>query len=160
MSIFRKTNVIFLAIPFILMACGGGGGDDDNTSPRSNPDAPTAIIGGLWDVTDRVDARDCDEGQYTEEYQLRFDQEGTSFTVYSDGQAFNGSIRGNTINWQGNTYEDGGTVSNDVEIIITGTSATGTTHWTWSDGVESCSGTTRSTGTCVSGSCLPSSEGG
>lgn len=154
-SKLTKTSLL-VCFTALLSACPDSSGDNKNDAiPQANFNGPTANIAGRWDVSDRVDARNCGEGQYTDDYTLRFEQQGNNFTVYTnDGSVIRGIIRGNVINWQGSYYEDGGNVSTDVEIIVDGTRAGGNSTWNWSDGVESCGGTTRTSATCISGNCL------
>ena len=72
-------------------------------------------------------------------------QSGNNVTVRSGGITLNGTIAGNTLSLQGSYFEDGGTTTvtgANITIGVSGDSLSGPSVWTWSDGFETCSGST------------------
>lgn len=99
-------------------------------------------MSGTWAVTDTVHAEDCGEGTYVESYHLTVEQDGNNLIVKdTSGNEFRGTISGNTLVWSGSYPEDGGTTTSSINATISGNSITGTSRWSWADGVDSCSGT-------------------
>ena len=72
--------------------------------------------------------------------------------VRNVNRTFSGQICGNTLTWVGSYPEDGGTTTiNLMTATISGNSFSSSSNWSWTDGVDSCSGTTSSVGTRNSG---------
>lgn len=137
-----KVATILLPIALTLHGCGGGssgggGGDAELKEPIGD-------ISGSWAVSERVDARNCLEGIYTDTYTLTLSQSGNSVRASTAAGNFTGTLSGKTLSWSGSFPEDGGTTQASVKMSIAGSCqrATGSSSWKWSDGVDSCSGTT------------------
>ena len=155
----KKKHLITIAMVFSLalfsggiQGCdtgggGGGGGDDDGGGCAT----PTVDITGSWDVVQDVDATGCNEGNYIEYETYTATQSGNNVTVTvsSTGAAYSGTICGNVVTATVNYPEDGGTVTENITLTFSadGNSFQGTSSWTWTDGVDSCSGTTVIDGT-------------
>ncbi len=102
----------------------------------------TLDVSGTWTVTENVSG--CGE-TYTDSFTMTVTQDGTDLTVVTGDGTFSGSITGNTITWTGSYPEEGGTTtitSLSVTLDASGEGGTGTVEWSWSDGTETCSGTT------------------
>ena len=69
-------------------------------------------------------------------------QDGTALTAEIPELTFSGTICGNQIQMSGSFDEDGGTVTVDATLLVSAgeDSMEGSDNWTWSDGIESCSG--------------------
>lgn len=129
---------------FALCACGGGGGGGGDSCAE-----PTVDISGSWRITETSTTNDCGEGTHSP-YTLVATQSGKDLSVFSpnQGQTFPGQVCGNSFTYTGSYPEDGGTtVLDPVRATISGDTISGTTTWRWSDGFESCSGTTDFTAT-------------
>jgi alpha-tubulin suppressor-like RCC1 family protein len=117
---------------------------DDPTCADPNADAT-----GDWWITETSTDNDCGEG-IKAPYRLQIRQTGSSVTAYhlNSGRTFTGGICGDTVELTGSYPEDGGTTTLDpVTATVTSDGLSGTSNWTWSDGSESCSGTTTFIGT-------------
>jgi len=137
---------------------GSSGTFKTGSSPSPNPDPtpdPTPNPGiiqvqGKWTVTDENDQRNCGEGINTVVYTLSVQQDGERVTVTKKPEGtFTGSISGNTITWSGSYPEDGGTttiLSMTVTVSDDGKTFTSQANWSWSDGDESCTGTSQGQG--------------
>jgi chitodextrinase len=140
-----------LLTAMFLWGCGGGGGDD-------TPSASSVNLNGIWQITETAGPNTCgDTGG--DSYTLTAVQEGTTLTVSDQyGRKFVGSVNGNKIQWTGSYQEDGGTTtitSMDISVSSDSSNFSGTTSWTWTDGVDTCSGKTS-----VSGNRISSGGGG
>jgi hypothetical protein len=137
----RKALNTALAAAFVtaaLTACS-----DDSSEPTTTLD-----IAGTWTITENVDGTDCGDGTYTDTYDLSVSQNGSSITVGIGGLTFSGTLNGSNLTWSGSFPEDGGTTSVNITATVasSGDSLSGSSTWGWSDGVESCAGTSTFTG--------------
>jgi len=122
---------------------GGGGSDGGGGTTGDVPD-----VSGSWTVDETVDGSDCGEGTTTDSYTIAVTQNGTQLTVTSEGDTFTGTLSGNTLSWTGSYAEDGGTTTIttlSITLDASGNNGSGTAAWTWTDGTETCSGTTEIT---------------
>jgi hypothetical protein len=130
-----------------LTGCGSGGGDGGGGGLQT----PAADISGVWNVTETTTTdNSCgDPAGHAFSYQVTVTQNGNNLTVVTDAGTFNGTISGNTISWTGSYPEGSSTVTiNSMTLTLNanGTQFTGTVHWSWTDGVDSCSGTNQISG--------------
>jgi len=109
------------------------------------------MVSGVWSITETVNATACGEGTYTDTYNITVTQNGSDLTVSTPVGVFDGQIDGNQLEWEGSYSEDGGIVEVDLTLTVNGNSLTGSSTWTWSDGVASCAGTTSVSGVRSSG---------
>lgn len=126
-----------------ISACGGGGSSAKDTNAE-----PVANISGNWRITEISTDNNCDEG-IDSPYTLQITQSGNDLSVFNPnlGQTFSGKIAGTSIEWKESYPEDGGTMELDpVNATVAGDSISGTSKWRWSDGFDSCSGTTQFAG--------------
>ena len=151
-----KTNfeLMCVVVTFTFVGCagggGGGGGDDGDASD----------VSGTWTITEIVDDSACGGGgAEIVTYTIDVSQSGTSLTVAAtisgSTQTFSGSISGNTIHWTGSFAESGGTTTiNSLSLSLNSdcSEATGNSSWTWTDGSETCSGTSQISGNRTTGS--------
>jgi len=144
-------------ILFALAACGGGGGGGGGGVGGGGPASPIADVSGTWTITEQG-VSDC-EGEETFSrgpYQVTVTQTGNNLTVVTPVGTFSGTINGDKVSWGGSYPEQGGgtTTINSMTLTVAadGNSFSGSSTWSWSDGTESCSGTTQATnGTRVPG---------
>lgn len=133
----KSASVSILAIVVLLVVCGSS----------SVGHAACVEASGTWNTTEQVDARSCDNGTYSEPGYYTVTQQGCTLQVNDGTETFNGSISNNNVIWTGSYYDDGGTVTATIDITVSGNSLSGSASWTWSDGFDSCSGTTSISGT-------------
>ncbi|NOY44626.1 MAG: hypothetical protein GXP50_04120 [Deltaproteobacteria bacterium] len=129
---------------------GGNGGSGDGGSEGSvdGTTGDVADVSGSWTVHETVDGSDCGEGTTSDSYTIAVTQNGTQLAVTAQGNTFAGTVSGNTLSWTGSYPEEGGTTtitSLHLTLDAAGTSGGGTVSWTWTDGTETCSGTTEIT---------------
>lgn len=112
----------------------------------------TASVSGTWAILADINAQDCDEGVYSEAFNLSILQFGNSLTVSDSVRNYYGNISGNSLYWSGNVEEDGGITSSSINITFDADSdtLTGSSSWFWSNGLENCSGTTSLSGSLLS----------
>ena len=141
----------FLSILFLLAvtACGGGGGGGGGSDPApasTQPPVSTPDVAGTWEVTE-TNNDDCGDGNAPVTWAATVTQNGTSVTVSYGGVSRSGTMDGNTLSWSGSYPEEGGTTTvSSLTITFSGDSASGTATWSWTDGTDSCSGTTAISG--------------
>jgi hypothetical protein len=133
-----------------VWGCGGGGGDDP-------PNTASVNVTGTWQITETAGSNTCGDTE-GDSYTLTAVQEGTTLTVSDQyGRNFVGSVNGSKTQWTGSYQEDGGTTtitSMNISVSSESKNFSGTTSWTWTDGVDMCGGTTS-----VSGPGYPSMVG-
>lgn len=131
----------------LLMAPLGCGDDDDGSGPGLL--TPSTDLTGNWSISETVDATDCGEGIYDDSYTAAVVQNGNTLSVTIGGLVFNGTISGSRVSWTGSFPEDGGTTtitSMTLTVDPAGDGLSGDSAWRWSDGADTCSGTTTVTG--------------
>lgn len=135
------------------------GGGDIGTMARlltmadvaSFVDASTvASMTGSWSVTEVSGANTCEEpvgASTVAAYSIT--QAGTNLSVQANGHTYTGALSGNSLNWTGSYPEDGGTTTQTTIATLSGggNSFSGTSSWSWTNGEESCTGSTTFTGT-------------
>ncbi len=130
------------AISAALLATGcGGGGEDSIVVPAS--------VGGTWSITETGTTNDCGD-PVDPPYAITVTQNGSSVTVTTPAGTFSGTVSGSSLSWSGSYPDNGGTNtinSLTATIAALGVSLSGSSSWSWTDGVTSCSGTTSFTGT-------------
>lgn len=104
---------------------------------------------GTWNVVTQVNAIACGEGTYSESEVYSVTQTDGNLTVSVGGASYSGSISGNNFSWSGSFMEDGGTTTSNMSgtVAANGNSLSGSSSWSWTDGVESCDGSSTFTGT-------------
>jgi hypothetical protein len=114
---------------FAFAACGDGGCADP------------VDVAGEWEVTSTVVSDDCD-GRENQTFLMTITQDANALTAETPELTFNGTICGNQLQMTGSFREDGGTVTVNGTLVVSedGSSMEGSDDWTWTDGVESCSG--------------------
>lgn len=139
---------IMFGLTVSLSACSSGGGDGEGDKTA----APIGDLRGTWSVSEVVNATDCGEGIYNDYYNLEvISQNGSSITVSNSIDQFTGTLSGNSLTWSGSYPEDGGTTSSNVGLTVAPScnSLSGSARWSWSNGVDSCSGTSQVSATRV-----------
>jgi len=101
---------------------------------------------GSWSITEVSDETDCDGGIYTYHYTATITQDDCDITVTIAGESYSGEVDGDDIEWTGSYSEGGGTTTTTISLTVSGDSVSGTASWTWTDGFDSCSGTSTITG--------------
>ena len=126
-----------------LMACAG----DSLTGSEGG-------VAGTWSVAYTDDATDCDvdEGVTTGTVSYVIAQNGNSLTVTFDDIVFTGTLDGTEATWSA-TYpeEEGGTEVEQFTVTFANNNTTlsGGSIWDWTDGTDSCSGTSTIAGSKV-----------
>lgn len=128
-----------LAIAFAIGLAGCGGGGDDPTPPGDFD------LTGTWTVTE-VPNDNCFGDPPVAAYRLFAEQNGSSVTVTDErGRSYTGTLSGNQLiaNVPFSYGEDGGTttVSQLTINVQSNNQLSGNSTWSWSDGFESCNGT-------------------
>ncbi len=144
MRVFRgPASVVFAVLILALfLSCS----EDSPTGAGLEP--PDYDITSTWAFTEVADETDCDEGTNTYNYDVTIVQDGNQITVTMEGEEFSGTISASTVKWSGSFPEDGGTTTiHSVSLSVTndGQSLDGNMSWSWSDGTDSCSGTSELT---------------
>lgn len=141
-------SFIALGIMLATLSCGGGG---------DNVVTPTVSLSGTWSITETVTSGSgvcADDVGDMRTYTLTVVQSGNNLTATLsgtgtslDGTVFTGTVSGDQVNWSGSFPEEGGTTTvSDTSITATDTTLSGSADWQWSDGMDSCTGTTSVTG--------------
>lgn len=127
--------------------------DGESFSNYSNIESFTLVtspadLTGSWNITETLGPNNCGETQgVLTNYVGSINQAGTSITASFGGGTFSGDLASNTISLSGSMPEDGGTTSSTMNIsVLSANSLSGSVSWSWSDGEDSCSGTSSITG--------------
>jgi len=114
-------------------ACGGDGGECAE---------PAADTTGEWQMTATPIEDTCGGSLTPYTFPVAIMQDGNALTGQTPEGAMTGTICGNQIRMSGSWTE--GSVAQTVNLELTisadGNSVEGSDSWTWTDGVESCSG--------------------
>jgi hypothetical protein len=111
---------------------------------------------GTWSITTTNNANTCgDPTGVPESFNITVTQTGSSITVVTDLPGvgpFSGTVSGNSVSWSGSYPESGGTTTiTSLTATVSGNSLSGSSNWSWTDGIDSCSGSDTFTGTRTSG---------
>ena len=117
-------------------SCRGGA----DISVDKQPDDTTYDADGTWDYNSSNEWNTCGEDPVSESGTVGITQEGNTFTFkYKGNQA--GFVAENTYSAVAAYPEDLGTTTETIYFELTSSSfGTGTSNWTWDDGVEYCKG--------------------
>lgn len=136
-------GIFLVAVPSI--GCGGGGG----TSPASDCAPPTVDLTGTWEITEEQPSNTCGEPVPPPDIDTWVvTQVGNTLTATGSGGTRTFQICGNQVVVPGRTFpEDGGTttVPTYIATFTNPTTWTGMGTWSWTNGVTSCTGTTKIT---------------
>jgi subtilisin family serine protease len=121
------------------------------TATVTGPVTP-ADVAGTWSITNTNNANTCgDPTGVPEAFNITVTQTGSSITVATDLPGvgpFSGTVTGNSVSWSGSYPEDGGTTTiTSLTATVSGDSMSGSSNWSWTDGVTACSGSDTFTGT-------------
>lgn len=136
----RVLLVVFLGL--FVHACS----DEDDSGTLA---PPAFDLTDSWSISETVDATGCGEGTLVDDWTLTATQSGNSLTAVTPVGTFTGTVSGSRVRWSGDYPEDGGTTTITVTATIdsSGDALSGTSTWSWTDGTNSCSGTSVFTGT-------------
>ena len=151
----RRLTLASLCTLALALQVGCENGDDDPPPiPALTGDTTKPGVAGRWTVTASCDETQCGDGNTVETSEVTVEQNGADLTVTTVDGVFTGTIDDNGIvAWNGNYPEDGGTLTTQATwtVAVDGNneavSLTGSSTWSWTDGVEACSGTCTFTGT-------------
>jgi hypothetical protein len=128
----------------VALVVGGCGGDGGTSTPSGNPDANPQS--GTWNVQESITGN-CPDQETSDNYDVDVTINGDSITVVDNfGDTYSGTRNGGTFSSNGFSFFDNGgtvTVGPFAIVIESDTRMTASTSWTWSDGSQTCSGTTR-----------------
>jgi len=138
-------HLIFITLLSIILAACGGGGSGNGAGGGIEP---IGDLKGIWSVSEEIDNRSCTNSANLEydNYSLSVASSvDNSVTVSDNKGTYTGALNGNILSWKGSYPNDGGIVQALVNLTITSScnSLAGSASWSWSDGVTSCSGTTK-----------------
>jgi len=148
-SRFKTVTASWVVALFLTILSGCGGGSAELIAAAVN-------LTGSWDVSELITTASgicsyrVDDPPDT--WSADVVQSGNNVTVTitsgdNVGTEFTGTISGDKINWKGSYPTSGGTTTvKETDVTATDTSFTGTANWDWTDGTDSCSGTTKLTG--------------
>jgi hypothetical protein len=143
MNFIRRIAGVLLALA--VAACGGGGGGGGGSGGGA-AGGPPASVGGNWTVTEASTSNTCGD-PVNPPYQITIAQNGSSITVTTPAGTFAGSLNGQVLNWSGSYPDNGGTTTiNSLTATVSGSTFSGTSSWTWTDGTKTCGGTTTFSG--------------
>ncbi len=143
--------LLVLSLALVLNNCGSSGGTDDNNNNNNVTcgDTCSNVAGTYWQ-TQTVDATQCGEGTYPQSFEVIITQSECNILANVGVTTLTGCIDGSTINWSGSFSEEGGTTTiTSSNINVSGINYSGSANWTWSDGFDSCSGTTQISATRI-----------
>lgn len=118
-------------------------GTDPEDCEVTTSDGPTIDLTGRWRINERDSSNCGNDGSVTGLWDVT--QTGDNVTVRSGSITLRGTLVSGTLNLQGSFPEEGGTTTvtrSNLTVGPTGNTISGTETWRWSDGFESCSGTT------------------
>ena len=97
---------------------------------------------GEWDITASAHWNNCGESNPgTEQSVGIIIQNGDNFTIIMNDRTITGTVSGNVYTATDKWYEDEGWTTGTFTVTASSsTQASGSVDWTWSDGVDSCSG--------------------
>ena len=123
---------------FAFAACGDGGCADP------------VDVAGEWEVTSTVVSDNCD-GRVSQTFTMTITQDANTLMAEVPETTYTGTICGNQLQMTGSFSEDGGTVTVNGTFVVSedGSSMEGSDDWTWTDGVESCSGSDSLSASCI-----------
>lgn len=127
--------VIVISASFIS-GCGGSSSGDDTSADNDC----TTVAGRL--ITDEiVSAVGCGWEDHTESQVYVVTQNKCELSVTTNAGLFSGLADGSGLSWSAEfPYETGTMTITALNIKVSGDSVEGTTSWSWSDGVNDCSG--------------------
>lgn len=134
-------KIVLVLLTLIVAACGGGGGGSSN--PQA-PKAPIADLSGTWEITESGTSTCVGLQTYTDAYTITVVQNGNDLTITTPDGTVTGTIDGNSVSWSGRYPKNGGTttvVSVNITVSVDGDTLSGSASWSWTNGTESCSGT-------------------
>jgi hypothetical protein len=145
-------GITVVAMMAAVSACGGGGSGDGGACPTSEPASCITGGSGEWSVHETASTSSsyciASNGEISD-YTITVTQTGCRISVVADGNTFNGFIDGNRICWTGSYPDNGGTTTIEnmsLTVNDAGTEFSGSSSWTWTDGVGTCNGTTTTQG--------------
>jgi hypothetical protein len=143
---------MFAALAILYIGCNSS---SSGGAAVVNPEE-YADVSGTWQISEEVNDSECwgDDHTSYDNYQLSVTQSGNSITVTDQqNNQFTGTVSGNSLSWSGSFQQDGGTLTiTSMSLTITGNTITGTANWTWTNGIKTCSGSTRVNGIRTSSS--------
>ncbi len=146
----KKSTLILSNILLATMFIGCGGGSDSGAVIPVYVTPISDFSDSTWSITESIDARGCDNGTFTEHYLMTvLSQSGNDINIKTNNGTYAGNISGDQVSLSGSNIKDGG--SNVGTVILTiGSNCnklSGNSTWIWSDGKDSCSGTSTISGT-------------
>lgn len=144
----RSLTALFV---FALSGLLGCGGDDTPTSGSGDTlDPPATDMTGTWRISSEDDGTKCGDGITIDIFDALITQTGNDLTVQTPSGTFQGTISGRSVSWSGSFPQEGGTTTiTNLQVTVSADNDgfDGNSSWSWSDGVDSCTGTSDFTGT-------------
>jgi len=143
----KKREIIWICLGLMLLSTISGCGGDDVSAPVLTP---MVNVTGYWDTTEVVDNSACGRSDDVGADTYLFVQDGDFLNIQTASNIFGGMVIGSALTWQGQFAEAGGVTTIDqlhMNVDATNSSFSGKIDWSWSDGLNSCTGSTAMTGT-------------
>ncbi len=104
-------------------------------------------ISGAWTAKEVADETSCGEGINTYRSAVRITKSGDTVSIKGSNGSASATKRGCSLSGYSFEYEDEGVTRGSGSATIAGSGKTisGSGSWTWSDGADSCSGTSKLT---------------
>lgn len=138
-------NTTYYYRVFASNSNGNSGFSNEASAQTEQSSTTPADFAGIWHIRETVDATNCGEGVYLDAWTAQVSQTGVSISILdSAGDTYQGTVSGNTASWTGSFPDDGGTTTiTSLTLTISGDTISGSSTWTWTNGVDNCSGTTQ-----------------
>ncbi len=147
---FKLLSAATCVLTWTLPGCGGGGGGGGGTPPAN------ANVAGSWDIEEKV-REDCggETTTHKDTYVAEISQRENELTVVTDVTTLHGTLKNRQFEWSGSYTEGGGTTTSKLKATVADDELTfsGQSTWSWTDGRETCTGTTEVTGKRIT-SCM------
>lgn len=149
--VMLKRQITIIVIAGGLVA-GCSDPDPANLHLQPKPDVPPASIppvdvSGTWFARIEQNAVNCDAGEYIDAKTFLISQDDRDITILtSTGDQYAGTVNGDIVEWFGSYDERGGTANyTSATMVFSADAGSGDAAWTWSNGTDSCNGTTKIT---------------
>jgi len=110
----------------------------------------TQLVAGSWRIIETIGANTCNEPTGAQPaYTVQVSQRENVLTVTTGSRSFVGTVVNNRLGWTGSYPEDGGTTTITAMNLLfseDGSSISGNTSWTFTDGSTNCGGSTAVSG--------------
>jgi hypothetical protein len=125
---------------------GINGFESGNYTLTTSSSTGSVPIAGTWSVSENVDGTECGEGNYIDSYDASVSVTGSRAIVSAGNITRAGTISSNSLTFSTNYPEEGGVTTTSGNITFQGATMSGSSTWSFTDGTDSCSGTSQISG--------------